>query len=326
MTPKRPPGEPAEALLLPEAQDPLTPAARLAELGSHRDEGVLRAVASNPSTPEATLRLLLRGFPVWVTGNVAWPLLALSDPRLAEEADLLLAPLTRSKVEMQRLCENPAMHRALVRNTALPVDVLTRLRASSDFVVLREIALHRNASLSLLESLAQSGNDTALKRLLEHERGARYLPGLEYHPSDLIREIVVRHPETAPEALLALASDRNYRIRGLVAEHPKAPAEALCEVYRNDHHERTRHLLASHLASPPELLLAIARRTLPGPPALFRRLAANPSAPEELLALLAGHSSKDVRDALKARLKGHELRSPRLPGRASKPRKVIPIR
>jgi hypothetical protein len=300
--------------LLREAADPSTPAARLAELGEHPIQIIQRAVASNPSAPEATLRRLLPRYPIAVLDNAAWPLLALTDPSLAEKGEQLLATVTRSEATMHRLAENPALHPHLITNPALTGPILERLASSAGYLVRRGVAFHARCPEETLLRLARRGSDEAMTRLLDRPIGTTLLPGLEHHPSEVIRGKVVQHPDTSPPALIVLAQDRSYRIRGLVASHPSAPGEALAEVFRRDHDERTRHLLASHPATPAEMLLAIARRDAQWQAALWCRLASHPAAPPELLGLLAQHGSRKVKDALAAREAGRSTKPPRLPG------------
>lgn len=302
--------------LLREAADPSTPAARLAELGEHTFPIIRQAVASNPSAPEATLRKLLPGFPLAVLDNAAWPLLVLTDPSLAEKGEQLLATVTRSEATMHRLAENAALHPHLITNPALTGPILGRLASSTEYTIRRGVAAHPRCPEETLLELARRGSDEAMSRLLDRPIGTTLLPELEHHPSEVIRYKVVRHPDATPSALSVLAQDRSYLIRGLVASHPSAPGEALAEVFRRDHDERTRHLLASHPATPAEVLLAIARRDAQWQTALWCRLASHPAAPPELLGLLAQHGSRKVKDALAAREAGRSTKPPRLPGRA----------
>ena len=301
--------------LLAEASDPRTAPGRLAELAKHPNSAIRKQAATNPSTPLEALLELLWYMPDAVTDNPCWPLLVLSDPRLAEAADRELASKTRRITVMRRLHEDPKLRDLLLQNPELPAELLERFAEKGLYHTLIAVARHGNCTTSLLRRLADLGVDEALKRLMKHpELWREFLPGLERHPSDMIRLEVVLHPETSAAALLTLARDTSYRIRGLVAEHPSAPPEALAEVFRGAHSERTDHLLASHPATPPEVLLALAQQEHRGY-ALRCRLASHPAAPPELLALLEHRSPARVKAVLRARELGKPMPAmPRLPG------------
>jgi hypothetical protein len=301
--------------LLAEASNLRTPPERLAELGKLPNTAIRKRVATNPSAPQEALLHLLGYVPDAVTDNPCWPLLVLSDPRLAEAADRVLASKTRRVSVMRRIHEDPKLRDLLLQNPELPAELLERFAEKGPYHTLIAVARHGNCTISLLRRLVERGVDEALKRLLKHPELCReLLPGLERHPSDMIRLEVVLHPETSAAALLTLSRDTSYRIRGLVAEHPSAPPEALAEVFRGAHSERTDHLLASHPATPPGVLLALARQGYKGY-ALPCRLASHPAAPPELLALLEQRSPARVKAVLRARALGKPLPPmPRLPG------------
>ncbi|RYE89101.1 MAG: hypothetical protein EOO75_12380, partial [Myxococcales bacterium] len=263
-----------------EAADVGTPPARLTELAASMSPRVLRALAANPSTPKYLLERLVISFPVEVTSNASWPLLAMVDPTFGEQVQNAEATTSVDGRVLEELARQPALRRRVASNPAASPALLAALAASGDPEVSEAVAWHPACPVETLVTLAAGGDPAVGPAVASHPRcpveTLRRLAGL-----DLPR---INHAlslnESAPvDVLDRLADSPQAEVRMAVAIHRASPPGALVRLvaFARENDDTWLELtLVEHRALPPEVL---DRMTLADNVSLHRRAACHPSAP-----------------------------------------------
>jgi hypothetical protein len=252
----------ANELLLRLVKRPECPPGVLAWAAEHRDEHVLRAVASHPATPpevraklrvhpdprvralvpdpfdeaelgdpEAAFRQAFQRRLASIAprdAEAAWEAGILGLPQipfLSREAQLSLSVVVGfSRVRLASLDED--VRAALVNNPRTPADALDAIASRPEnHALVRAIAHHPNASDALRETLATS--DSIPKRAI-----AATVPTLAPHllarlardPHPSVRRAVALHPAIDPTTLSALAQDEDPEVRLALSARPDAPS------------------------------------------------------------------------------------------------------
>lgn len=92
----------------------------------------------------------------------------------------------------------------------------------------RLAARHPNLPMTLIQKLAERGDQPVLRELARHPAApAELLTQLADSEIPDVRWMVVRHPKASPEALWLLSRDAIATIRAAVAEHEATPAGVL---------------------------------------------------------------------------------------------------
>lgn len=219
-----------------EAENPATPAERLAELAEHMDYEVREAVARHPNTPEATLRTL-------VVADESLATDVLENPALPRGMWDVLAAMGQSWVSS-----------SIAGNRKAPPEVLRTVadqvahRLSDDWSGDAD-AFDESEIDDILESLAENPNSSA-DVLADVARLNADRP-----PSDRanIDEYLAQHANTPPEVLAALARSEDDSARQAVAQHRATPAEVL-EALASDPEWNVREAVAKRTELRPETL------------------------------------------------------------------------
>lgn len=245
-----------------DAEDPATPAARLAELAQHMDYEVREAVVRHRNTPPQTLRMLVQADETLATD-------ALDNPSLPAEMWPLLAGMGRSWIldgiaghahappEVLKMVADQLADRlsddwagdadefdssdvdeileALASNPATPSEVLARIaalnadRPRSERVDLDEkLAGHANTPPALLAELARSEDYSARQAVAAHRRAP--VEVLEMLAADAdwnVREEVAKRTEVSPGTLKRLGKDDDSSVREAARANPSYPRFSL---------------------------------------------------------------------------------------------------
>ena len=257
------------------ASDPATPDETLRQLSARWEAFKVGAeLALNPNTPWETLRTLLREFPQQVMNNPALPLLLLENARLFDDVD---------NVALERLlryenCPSAALAAAIARSApqlrqAARDHVRSAGEAVADWAAEAEPRL---ASWKLLNG--------GLPSTLPGEAIPAWIFELFAHcPSIFAREQVAYYPELPAAVLEHLGHDKALEVRAAVARHPHTPY-ALLELLADDSSPRVRRSLMRN----PALTETLWRLLVQDSDTTVRCAAlAHPFAPPDLLAAAA---------------------------------------
>jgi hypothetical protein len=244
------------------AENPATPAARLAELAQHMDYEVREAVVRHPNTPPDALRMLVQADETLATD-------ALDNPSLPAEMWPLLAGMGRSWI-LDRIAGHPQappevlatvadqladrlsddwagdadefdpsdvdeILEGLAGNPRTPSEVLARIaalnaeRPRSERVDLDEkLAGHANTPPALLAELARSEDDSARQAVAAHRRApVEVLDMLAADADWNVREEVAKRTEVSPETLKRLGKDDDSSVREAARANPSYPRFSL---------------------------------------------------------------------------------------------------
>jgi hypothetical protein len=127
----------------------------------------------------------------------------------------------------------PAIRLAVARHPATPSNTLGHLATDRSADIRRVAATHPNLEPDLLAVLVRAGSSPDLARLADYDH--------TIEPSALeqlaragywARQLVVRHPATAPTTLARLLCDDDPKLREWAAAHPSAPTDVVTEIRR----------------------------------------------------------------------------------------------
>ncbi|GFE70895.1 hypothetical protein [Chroococcus sp. FPU101] len=161
-----------------------------------QDQEILKAVATNPSTPSKLLLKLGAKFPQVLLDNPMFDLLLLENPNLISEINIvILKKLLKLKQISEFILEGAARHKdriELAKDQNTPLIFLEILAKDPDAQVRSNVASHRNTSENLLEYLA-SDQDVQ------------------------VRCRVASHPKTPKRIIKILAQDTDAKVRHRIA-------------------------------------------------------------------------------------------------------------
>lgn len=286
------------------ARNQHAPPAVLERLASDPDRAVRQGVARNPSASVALLARLS------------------DDPHPAVRAAVArrsggaAAPPVRAQAKdaSQRGAERP-MAAGLAQigeqrasDPATPLDALRALADDADPKVRSAVARNPRTPLDLLAWLADDESPIVHRGVAQHPEAPPEL--LERFAADptwanyKVRLVVARHPRVTARALELMAGDLSVAVRRLVLAHPLTPAAARQRILARSlemcltSSEPFYHAVAlAHPQAPADALLQAGR----SPEWLVRLAAAqNPHAPRELLAALSEDGNQLVRAAARA--------------------------
>ncbi|MGI5506667.1 hypothetical protein [Lentzea sp. CA-135723] len=263
------------------ARSPHTPEAVLTSLSS---ESLARELASNPATPPAVAADLLRWHASRYYLAARTDLPAAVYVELAEElepgilANLAANPSVPAPV-LRSLAETPALHGAVLRNPAIPLDLLVELAPTARTGPVPRI---ESASAGELASLAESPVEQVRMMVAAVVAG---------RPDAVLEDLVARHgpwlypwvaanPLCTTELLHHMASHggspATYRA---VAQHPAAAGETLLLCMED---AQARHFAAAHPNLPVGTIVELLASEFTA-----RAAAANPSLPVHVMERLA---------------------------------------
>jgi hypothetical protein len=241
-----------------EAENPATPAEKLAELAEHMDYEVREAVARHRNTPEATLRTLVaadESLATDVLENPAlprgmWDALAAMGQSWVSSS---IAGHRKAPPEVLRVVADQVAHRlsddwsgdadgfdesdiddileSLAENPGSPAEVLAdvaRLNAdrppSERAHIDEHLAKHANTPPEVLAALARSDDDSARQAVAEHRATpAEVLESLAEDAEWNVREAVAKRTELRPETLKRLGSDSDDSVQLAARQNPSFP-------------------------------------------------------------------------------------------------------
>lgn len=256
---------------LQEAQSPMTPPERLAELSQRDEKNIQRALSQNPSTPLDPLFNLGAKYPKELFENPILPLLLLENPAYfaGVNGSLVLAWL-RSSAAPEFLLVSAATHpsprvrAAIADHPNTPVPLLQRLAEDRDSNIRYAVATNPKLPASIGERLALD-QDTQVRRGL------------------------LRRPKLSTRAIALLATDKEGPIRQEALKHPAMPAELT-------------ELLQKMAVEPPDLSFSQEQLSYLSTLGAWGRLfaAKHPHSTSALLAPLAEDPWEEVRAAIAA--------------------------
>jgi len=301
------------------ARNPRTPLAALERLASDPAHVVRQAVARNTAAAPALLALLADDASPQVRAAVA------------RRADLEHRPNGPSHADHEHL-------ETCVTSAARPSGPSLIVREENVVQSQEQHAADPSTALDDLRALAEDANPKVRAAVARNPRTPPdLLAWLADDESPIVHRGVVEHPDAPPSLLERFAADptwTNYRVRLVVAQHPRVTSQAL-ELMASDLSIAVRRLVVAHPLTPPQArariltsaldmcmissepfyhAIALAHPTAPtatllqaeqSPEWLVRLAAArNPCAPPELLLILSADGNRLVRAA--ARMAIHE--------------------
>ena len=278
----------AHDMLWAALENPATPARAVAGFAGHPSMRLRWALAARPGLPpEAYARLAV-------------------DPTPGARADLAENPAIDATL-IRALADDasPDVRRGLAHNPRVPLDVLTRLAATTRIggTLLPRIA---SATAAEVEELARSPHavvrmllarrrdlPTAIRATLADDPDAKVAKSIASHPGlseARSRAMIDRHgvqviagvaanPDATPALLEHLSRHRPPARRAFreIARHPHATAPALLACLAD---ERAKPIAAGHPALPPEVIRDLLTDT---DPQVAEAAAANPSLPPAVM-------------------------------------------
>lgn len=227
------------------AKNPKALPSTLVALATDTDADVRQAVAAHPSTPMRTLEQLSADDQPDVRLQVAQHPLA--DPHL-------LSKLAQD--------DNWKVRQAVAASVFTPPEILTRLAHDPDRDVRQAVADHPKVPEEALEPLFSgwfAGLEASMS-LVELYRRASKLQAVSpqlllelARGSDWAKRLAAPHPDTPLEALQALASDQEWRVRQAVAANPSLSPELLLQLSQDSDADVRRAVAANPAASGPAL-------------------------------------------------------------------------
>jgi hypothetical protein len=276
---------------------------------------VLRDLMRHKTWPSAGLATLPGVLPPWLI-EMLWAHKVYA-PALSASPDL-------TNEQRTSLAADPTATHALALATQTQPEILHTLLPTTDGKVQRAIAHHPRATPAILAALSQE-HAAGIRRAVAYNphTAPTTLAHLATDADETVRIAVAKHPRTPPTALAQLALDVAWHVRASVAANRHTPISTLerCAV---DAQPEVRALVARHPCAPIWLLeglaargaaaaeWALAHRRRMGHVAegdfadalarrdfdLLRDLARDASAPHDVLARLALHEDRRVRQAV----------------------------
>ncbi|MFN3266595.1 MAG: hypothetical protein ACK41E_07125 [Deinococcales bacterium] len=215
------------------AQNPKTAPAELSRLGSSRDVAVRLAVAKNPNTPEATLRLLAALHPEALLENPVLLWLRFENPAWFNELPdfarlaLLQAPNCPSVWLETAASADSTSQLAALQNSSISTEMLQSWTTDSEIRHQEAAALH----------IAHPSNQIALRQQTRSPQVVDYhlngifsnIPTRLELQTELFKDMLAAQVPLSAEVLGILALEFDPELRALVATRPDLP-EALLEV------------------------------------------------------------------------------------------------
>ncbi|MDJ0746812.1 MAG: hypothetical protein QNJ32_26120 [Xenococcaceae cyanobacterium MO_167.B27] len=273
------------------AQNVVAPPELLADLASHKNKAVRKAVTSNPNTPTKTLLDLGTYFPQELLNNPVFDFLALEDLDFVKKIPLsTLASLIQRKevpkfllnyavsFKYHEIADIAKMHVAISGEMTEGWHAIAKLVQKEPFaspLISEEEKKDMHISLDLLTNFTEFVSSD----LFENYR---------------FREAIALNPNTNSMKLRRLAKDSNVRVRNSVASNPNTPLDIL-QIKSRDDNYAVRNSVARNLKTPTEILELLARDSRSE---VRQNVARNLKTPTKILELLANDSEKKVRDSL----------------------------
>jgi hypothetical protein len=205
-----------------EAGDPITPPERLQTLAIQRNPAIRRLVASNPNTPNITLRELLPEFPYEVLENPVFPLIQLENPAFVVEMDY---------VDMLKILDFPDLPRSFI-------DSAVYHRSSQ---VISKILQRPDVTAANLEILVNNVSDeSTASQVISHINCTNEIKkSIAYHGNSYLQTALAKKclqdiSEIAPELLEILADHAAIDIQSLMVMHPNITESLLDRLLSND--------------------------------------------------------------------------------------------
>jgi hypothetical protein len=154
----------------------------------------------------------------------------------------------------------PAVRLAVARHPATPSDTLGHLATDRSADIRRTAATHPNLEPDMLAVLVRAGSSPDLARLADSD------PTIEPEALEQLarsgywaRQLVVRHPSTAPTTLARLLCDDDPKLREWAAAHPAMPTDVVTDIRRAGGASDFQGVTEGDPDAPAELLRRVAR-------------------------------------------------------------------
>ena len=217
------------------------------------------------------------------------------DPYIALAVHPRAGTLSRARLESV-LFSNPKRRRRWAAAPYTPASVLAALAEYDDPRLHKRIAAHPATPADTLTQLADRYGSAEIRlALAKHPKSpAALLASLPWSTHPELRQAIGSNPNASPGMLEKVLNDATLEEQKNIARNPTATAALLLDLWQGGEDPYLRAEIAAHPRLPPQLQRTAARSPNP---LLRRKLAQNPSIPDDMLLCLLADDNAGVRAA-----------------------------